>query len=269
MLRSILRSRVVVSLASSVLFLGGRGLAQVPSCVPPPPGMVAWWPGDASASDIAGSNDGSIVGSVTYAAGRVDLAFRFDGSTGWVQAPDSAALRVTGQITIDAWINPVATGGRVVDKITAGGADGYLLDTYGGVIRFLVDSQGLNGATPLPTGTWSHVAGVYDGAQMRVYLNGTLDGTFATTVAIPTNSLPLRIGAASDGGSSFNGLIDEVEVFNRALSQAEIQAIVTAGSAGKCKPEVVAAVPVVSAWGLVGFGLLLAAGAVRVLRPNA
>ena len=262
-------SRLVVFLASSLLFLGGRGLAQSPGCLPPPAGMVAWWPGDASTSDLAGANDGSIVGGVTYAAGRVGQAFSLDGSTGWVQVPDSASLRVTGQITIDAWINPAATGGRVVDKITAGGADGYLLDTYGGVIRLIVDGQTLSGATSIPTGAWSHVAGVYDGAQMRVYLNGALDGTIATTVAIPTNALPVRIGAASDGGSLFSGLIDEVEVFNRALSQAEIQAIVAAGSAGKCKAAVVAVVPALSIWGLAGLGFLLAAGAVRVLRLHA
>lgn len=262
-------ARALALLASFVLLAGGRGLAQSPSCVPPPAGMVAWWPGDGSASDIAGSNGGSVVGGVTYAAGRVGQAFRLDGATGYVQVPDSASLRVTGQITIDAWIYPAATGGRVVDKITAGGADGYLLDTYGGVVRLIVDSHGLSGTTAIPTGTWSHVAGVYDGTQMRVYLNGTLDGTLDTTAAIPANTLPVRIGAASDGGSLFNGLIDEVEVFNRGLSQPEIQAIVAAGSAGKCKPEVVAVVPVVSTWGLVGLGLLLAAGAVRVLRPNA
>ncbi|MBK6405753.1 MAG: LamG domain-containing protein [Holophagales bacterium] len=221
--------RLVLLVAASLLFPAGSALAQVPACTPPPPGMVAWWPGDGNASDIAGVHHGSVVGGVTYAAGRVGQAFRLDGSTGWVQVPDSAALSVTGQITIDAWINPAATGGRVVDKITAGGADGYLLDTNGGVVR-------------------------------------PLDGSLGTTVAIPVNALSVRIGAASDGGSLFNGLIDEVEVFDRALSQPEIQAIVAAGSAGKCKQAATAEVPAVSIRGLSALALLLAAGALRVLR---
>ncbi|MBK9374161.1 MAG: LamG domain-containing protein [Holophagales bacterium] len=258
--------RFVVLVAASLLLPAGSALAQVPACTPPPPGMVAWWPGDGNASDIAGVHHGSVVGGVTYAAGRVGQAFRLDGSTGWVQVPDSAALSVTGQITIDAWINPATTGGRVVDKITAGGADGYLLDTHGGVVRLIVDGQSVSGATTLPTGAWSHVAGVYDGAEMRVYLNGTLDGSLGTTVAIPVNALSVRIGAASDGGSLFNGLIDEVEVFGRALSQPEIQAIVAAGSAGKCKQAATAEVPAVSIRGLSALALLLAAGALRVLR---
>lgn len=262
-------SRAFLALAALALVTSGRALAQSPACVAPPAGMVAWWPGDGNAHDISGANAAALVGGAAYAAGRVDQAFSLNGSTAWVEAPDAAALRFTGAFTIDAWIYPNATGGRVVDKITAGSGDGYLLDTWGGVIRFLFDGQTLSGATTIPTGAWSHVAGVYDGAEMRVYLNGTLDGTRATTAAVPTNALPLRIGAASDGGSLFWGLIDEVELFGRSLSQAEIQAIVAAGSAGKCKQAVEAAVPAVSAWGLAGLALLLAAGAVRVLRPNA
>ncbi len=261
-------ARALLVLSALGLAVAGRGLAQSPSCVAPPPGMVAWWPGDGNALDIAGANAATLVGGAGYAAGRVSQAFSLNGSSAWVEVPDGAALRVTGAFTIDAWINPTATGGRVVDKITAGGSDGYLLDTWGGVVRFLFDGQSLSGATAIPTGTWSHVAGVYDGAEMRVYLNGTLDGTRATSAAVPTNALPLRIGAASDGGSLFSGLIDEVELLDRGLSQAEIQAIVAAGSAGKCKAAAVTAVPAVTAWGLAGLALLLAAGAVRVLRPH-
>ena len=227
----------LVTLLAGVLFIvwGGRGSAQAPSCVPPPSGMVAWWPGDGNTNDIAGGNNGTIVGGVSYAPGKVNQAFSLDGTTGYVQVPDSSSLKVTGQITIAAWINPSALGGRVVDKITAGGSDGYLLDTYGGNVRLIVDGQGLSGATSLPTGAWSHVAGVYGGEQMRVYLNGALDGTLNTSVAIPTNALTLRIGADSAGSNLFNGLIDEAQVFSRALSASEIQGIVAAGSAGECR----------------------------------
>ncbi len=269
MRRSVRRPWPVVLLFSCAFPCGAPALAQAPGCTPPPAGMVAWWPGDGNAGDIAGANGGALVGGVTFAAGRVDQAFSLNGSSAYVQVPDSAALRVAGQITIDAWINPSALGGRIVDKITAGLGDGYLLDTNGGSVRLLFDGQSLTGTSALPTGTWTHVAGVYDGAQMRVYVNGTLDGTFNGNAAIPTNALPLRIGADSNGGNLFSGLIDEVEILNRALSQAEIQAIVAAGSAGKCKTVAETAVPALSPWGLAGLALLLAAGAVRVLRLHA
>jgi hypothetical protein len=203
------------------------------TCVTPPSGMVSWWPGEGNANDFIGGNDGILTGTVGYAAGEVGQAFNLNG--GYVQVADAPSLDITGQITIDAWIKPSVLGGRVVDKITAGGTDGYLLDTFGGVIRFIIGNTWLNGSSTLPTGTWSHIAGVYDGTQMTVYLNGVLDGSLATSISIPTNSLPLRIGAASDGGSSFTGLIDEVEVFNRALTGSEIADIYNAGSAGKCK----------------------------------
>ncbi len=260
-------SRLVVLLAGAFMTMGGaRGMAQVLPCTPAPQGMVAWWPADGNANDITGPNDGTIVGGVTFAAGMVSQAFVMDGATGYVEVPDSPALDVTGQITIDAWINPVATGGRVVDKITAGGADGYLLDTYGGRVRMIVNGQSVSGASVIPTGAWSHVTGVYDGAQMRVYLNGVLDGSFNTAVAIPTNALTLRIGAASDGGSRFTGQIDEVELFNRALSEAEIQAVVAAGSAGKCKAP--AQVPTTSAMGLVALAVMLVGSALFLLRSH-
>jgi len=224
--------------------------------------MVAWWPGDGNANDIIGGNNSSLVSNVGFAAGEVGLAFDLNG--GYVQVPDAPSLDITSQITIDAWIKPSALGGRVVDKITAGGHDGYLLDTYGGVIRFQIGSDSVSGSTSLPIGTWSHIAGVYDGSQMTVYLNGVLDGSLTISIPIPVNSLPLRIGADSNGSSLFSGLIDEVELFNRALSIGEIQAIYNAGSAGKCKPSVT--VPTMTEWGIIIFIVLTGLGSVYYLR---
>jgi hypothetical protein len=262
-MRTALRGSLVVAILSSLVLGSGSALAQPAQCTPPPAGMVGWWPGDGNANDIAGTNHGAVVGGVTYSPGLVGQAFNLNGSTGYVEVPDSAALEVTGQLTIDAWINAVSLGGRVVDKIAAGQANGYLLDTYGGRVRFIVDGQILSGSSTLPTGTWVHIAGVYDGSEMRVYLNGALDGSLALSGPIPTNNLTLRIGAASDAGSLFSGLVDEVEVFNRGLSQAELQAIVTAGSAGKCKPGE-HTIPALSTLGLAALAVLLAAfGALR------
>ncbi len=204
-------------------------------CVLPPLGMVSWWPGDGNANDIIDGNNGTLVNGATFAAGRVGQAFSLDGADDHVQVPDSAGLDLTSQITIDAWINPAVLGRRVVDKITAGGADGYLLDIWPGNVRFIVGNKGVNGSTPLSTGTWTHIAATYDGSQMRVYVNGVLDGFLGTSIAIPTNNLPLRIGADQNGSNLFNGLIDEVEIFSRALSAAEILSIYSAGSDGKCK----------------------------------
>lgn len=204
-------------------------------CTPPPSDMVSWWGGDNNALDMVGGNNGSLLNGATYAPGKVGQAFRFNSPGDYVSVPDSSSLDITGQITLDAWIYPTALGGRIVDKITAGRTDGYLLDTYGGVVRLIVGNQGLSGTTALTPNTWTHVAGTYNGTTMTVYVNGLPDGSRATSIAIPANSLPLRIGIASDGSSSFAGSIDEVEVFGRALSESEIAALFYADSAGKCR----------------------------------
>src|SRR6266487_7197793 len=91
-----------------VLILTLSGLAAAQVCVPPPSGLVSWWPGDGNANDIVDGNHGSISGGVTFVPGKVLDAFNFDG-TGFVQIPDSRSLE-PAQITIDAWIRPVFAG---------------------------------------------------------------------------------------------------------------------------------------------------------------
>ncbi len=243
----------------------GAVVAQpAPVCVPPPAGMAGWWPGDATTADLVAGNAGSWVGTAAYATGEVGQAFSLNGSS-YVRVSSTAALSPTAAITIDAWINTTVTNatGRIVDKITAGGGDGYLLDLLRGQVRLIVDGVSATGATTLQPGVTYHVAGTYDGATLTVYVNGVADGSFAHTGAIPTNSLPVRIGADSTGaGNLFTGWIDEVEIFGRALSQGEVQAIHDAFSAGKCKPE---AIPASSPAALGALALLLAAAAALVL----
>ncbi|MBZ5589861.1 MAG: LamG domain-containing protein [Acidobacteriia bacterium] len=253
----------VLTLACAI----GAGVATAqpaPVCVPPPAGMVAWWPGDGTTSDLIGGNKGMWVGSAAYTAGEVGQAFSLNGSS-WVQVPSTAGLSPTGAITIDAWINTTTTNAtsRIVDKITAGGGDGYLLDLLRGRLRLLIDSTSVTGSTTLQPGVTYHVAGTYDGSTLTVYLDGVSDGTSLFSGAIPTSSLPVRIGADSSGANTFSGWIDEVEIFNRALSSTEVQAIRNAFSAGKCKPQVI---PATSTLGLALLGLLVLAAGLLLLR---
>ncbi len=240
-------------------------VAQVqPVCVPPPAGMVGWSPGDGATLDLVGPGTGSWVGTVAYTAGEVGLAFSLDVSS-YVLVPIGAALSPTAAITINARINPTAgsTTARIVDKITAGAGDGYLLDLLRGQLRLNVDGDSVTGATALQGGVTYHVAGTYDGATLTVYVNGVADGSFAHTAAIPANALPLRIGADSSGVENlFTGRLDEVELFDRALSPGEIQAIVAAGPAGKCKQQ---PIPISSPAALGALALVWAAAGALVL----
>lgn len=85
-------------------------------------------------------------------------------------------------------------------------------------------NQDIYGASSLPINTWSHLVATWDGTTFRVYVNGTQVSSKALGQAIVATTNPLRIGGNSTWGEYFSGKIDEVRVYNRALSQAEIQA---------------------------------------------
>jgi hypothetical protein len=155
----------------------------------------------------------------------------------YVLVPLSDSLQITDALTIEAWIAPMALGRRIVDKIAPGGFDGYLLDTNDGRLRFSVgaDSVESDQQILIVNGGFSHVAGVYDGATLSVYVNGVRVGTKSTPVmAVGTNDLALRIGADSTGESRFVGMIDEVRIYDRALAPTEIAAIAGAGAGARC-----------------------------------
>jgi hypothetical protein len=90
-----------------------------------------------------------------------------------------------------------------------------------------------NGSTAVRTNTWYHVAMTYDGAFLKLYVNGKLDGSAAACGPVLTSDQPLVIGGESPGPWNFNGLIDEVSLYDRALSDTEVLSIYGAGSAGK------------------------------------
>jgi hypothetical protein len=212
-------------------------------CVPPPPDMVSWWPGDGNTDDIIDGNSGAFVGNATYAAGEVGQAFSFDGSN-YVEVPDAANLdfEPNAPITVDMWVYRTGTAtimhciGKRVGCTGSGSNYQISLNTDTGKgLAFGGDNGGAVTGQDLPLNTWTHLAGTFDGSTFRFYINGTLAGTGTGTLG-PTNNEPLRIGKSGDC-ANFVGLIDEVELFNRALSQPEIQSIVDAGSAGKCRPE--------------------------------
>ena len=225
-------------------------LAHAQTCTPTPPNLVAWFPGDGNAHDISGQNNFGVEGTGTaYAAGKVGPAFQFNGTVASVVTiSDSQSLRPLNAITIDAWINPssASTGFEgVLFKGSTGSAGGqpYSLFVSGPshqiVVRIGNDStfEAVGSNAGIPTGVYTHVAATYDGTTIRIYINGTLDVSQASAIGTlaQANTQPLYLGGVA-GSNHFNGAADEIEIFSRALSQSEIQAIVNAGSAGHCKP---------------------------------
>jgi hypothetical protein len=147
-----------------------------------------------------------------------------------VTVNDATVLDVT-RVTLSAWVQPTANTPwtTVIMKETAGGL-AYALYANNGVSRpaGYVQIGGIDrvatGTAVVPTNAWTHLAYTYDGANMRMYVNGVLVRTVARTGNILLSTGALRIGGNASWGEYFTGLIDDVRVYNRALILAEVQA---------------------------------------------
>jgi RHS repeat-associated protein len=151
-----------------------------------------------------------------------------NGSTAYVEAPNSSSLNIAGALTMEAWIKLPAvstTYQPIIDKSPSvgneGGYDLWVTDT--GKARMDIfyspSYQWLIGNTTLTAGVWHHIAGVYDGSQLRLYVDGQLDGSVNLASAMTGSTVQLRIGKNNYlyGPLYFNGLIDEVRISTGAL----------------------------------------------------
>ena len=261
------RCSTLTAFVGSVLTaMGGLGfLSFAPSsacavdCSAPPMGLVSFWPGEGTASDLASDNNGTLMNGVAFVPGKAGQAFSFNGTTGYIRVPDSPNLRFTSAMTIEGWVYPASVGGayrNIISKwdypsatsqvsyttaINADGKFGFGLCNDG---KCPSSSSGtvLSSSSP-PVNQWTHFAATYDGAVMRMYVNGFLEGQAPYTGGIFPGTNSLIIGAALPGLSHFSGRIDEPAVYNRALSETEIQAIYSAGSGGKCHRPIITTQP--------------------------
>jgi concanavalin A-like lectin/glucanase superfamily protein len=241
--------------------------ASAPLPITPPSGMVAWYPADGYPTDIQ-NNHGGIFNSITYAPSEVGQSFVFDGVSSAITVTDAPDLTPTS-LTVDFWfmsnINlPDATNhpqipliykldpaddANIVSKgydfFYQFGALGFGLPSTGGARTIVYSSTG---STSITAGTWHHLAGTYDSSGQKLYLDGQLVNSGPNFGPIQYQSAAIQFGRVVDSavfppniaGTSapyyFNGQIDEVEIYNRALSASEIMAIFNAGAAGKAKP---------------------------------
>jgi Concanavalin A-like lectin/glucanases superfamily len=215
--------------------------------------MVSWWPGDGNANDIQDGNNGTLMNGATFAPGEVDQAFQFNSSSEneRVFIADSPNLAITASLTLDAWVNAASPPPNGIGDIIFRGDDRPFLDPYtlrmvGSNVRFQISDAAGNIAyveASLPLNQFMLVAGTLDDATgvMTLYLNGTVAAQTTTTVR-PYGTLTGPNPGVSIGNlqsdttlEPFIGLIDEVEVFSRALAVSEVLAIYNAGSSGKCK----------------------------------
>jgi hypothetical protein len=219
---------VVLVALVTILAPAGNAFADVSS------GAVAYYPFTGNALDESGSGNHGTVNGATLTSdrsGEPDQAYHFGGSS-YIGVADSDSLDLETALTIAAWIRPDREDGgwMVLQKQdpTHGGTV-YCLDIQPGRASCSLriagggsSTESAVGATPVVVGEWQHIAATWDGETIRVYYNGTLDGetTFPHTLA--TSDGELWIGRYY---SAFSGDIDEVRIYNRALSAAELTAI--------------------------------------------
>jgi hypothetical protein len=206
---------------------------------PPPAGLIGAWGFDetsgTTAADSSGNgHTGTVAGPVWTTPGKVGGALRFDGVNDWVTVADTAVLDVTTGLTMEAWVNPAAvgTGWRTVMLKEQPNNLIYALYAGNGAGRpaahvFTTSDLGTNGTANTPLNAWTHLAATYDGATLRLFVNGTQVSSKAVTGSIRASTGVLRFGGNAVWSEWFNGLIDEARLYNRALTAAEIQADMT------------------------------------------
>ncbi|MBN2593579.1 MAG: PD40 domain-containing protein [Sedimentisphaerales bacterium] len=200
-------------------------------------GLVAHWTLDETEGDIAYDSAGNIDATVhngQWSAGKIDGALDFDGLTTYMDCGDSLRLD-TQKMTISMWLEPEHMGGmRYVLSRAREGAEDFdyvLMRQYEGQIEFAVAQDGSepvsvmsNATTPL--NEWTHVAVCLDGSEAAIYINGQFDASAG--YGQRGSREDCRLWISSLGGSTrfYNGKIDDVRIYNIALSTEEIEQLV-------------------------------------------
>jgi hypothetical protein len=223
-------------------------------CVNVPGGIVSWWPAEGNGNDVAGSNPGTVSGGVSYSAGEVGQSFNFNGTSGTILVPASGSMNVglSNGFTVECWIKPSDLSQRhpIVEWGTASDigvhfyvSHGWFDERPGNLMANVAEGSGnwhpvLTEAGLLNTNTLQHVALTYDKASGvgKLFLNGAVVASENLGNFTPQTSFPMYVGQRPSDSSValYSGLMDELSLYARALSLAEIQAIYNAGASGKC-----------------------------------
>ena len=199
------------------------------------PGLVAWWKADGDARDSAGDRHGTLIGGATFAPGRDGQAFAFNGSTSYVWIPNNPAL-IFGKddFTIALWAKFATASSRqamIACDDGPGPNNKWCFWLYDGALRYHIGTKapgqgawlGTLGFAP-SADRWFHLTMAKDGSTFRFYINGEEKISERWPGETPQVSAPLTIGVA-EGGNYFKGLLDDIRIYSRALSEAEITAL--------------------------------------------
>ncbi|MCX8158004.1 MAG: PA14 domain-containing protein [Verrucomicrobiae bacterium] len=226
------------------------------ACLAPPAGSVGWWPAEGWPNDLLGRHPNVMQDGATFATGKVGRAFYFDGANATIEPLTQPLTNIANTFTLEFWAYP--TRGRNTTTENTSGLAGTSGQRYAvapesvnlGTVVGAGVSVGTNGVSVFEHGTsylpsllvfdtnitdWVHIAVVYQNKQPRLYLNGVLVRTGLTSTRATVFPSKLFGGVSSYG--YYGGWLDEVTIYDRALSDTEIEAIYQADAAGKCRPD--------------------------------
>jgi hypothetical protein len=200
----------------------------------PHPGLVGWWRFDEGTGIIAKDNSiygnhGTISGAI-WVTGKYGEALRFNGASDYVEIAHASSLAPTSGISLEAWVNVTRlnTMEVILTKSTAGKDvwQDYALtheanNIFRGIFVVAGNTRVVNSLPHTNTNVWYHIVTTFDGQSLKMYVNGVLEGTATYAGALGTSTNALRIGKQTV--YNFQGVIDEIRIYNRALSAAEIQ----------------------------------------------
>jgi hypothetical protein len=217
--------------------------SQIPSYIPTN-GLVGWWPFNGNAYDESGySQNGTVYGAqlVQDRNGIANSAYDFNGTTNYIQIASTARLTVSTSYSISAWFNvdvwsfphpPGIDQHAIVSKINDDGWTGYEVRANGGKT---VTHSGTIGGTNYDIGkgglnefVWTHVLITYDGSKVRIYFNGIIADSVSRSGSLSSSNAPLRFGRRGGAGTYnnwFDGKLDDIAIWNRALTSQEISTL--------------------------------------------
>jgi hypothetical protein len=202
-----------------------------------PAGPAGYWKFDegsgTTAYDSSGNGlDGTLNGDPQWVEGQLGGALDFDGDDS-VEIPHNPLLSITDEITIAAWTYMRANASGELAIVSKGGWAANdlpyeLTETPGSSIYWqFYDNEGRDTCAPQspPVEEWHHIAGTYDGNIFKCYIDGVLADEWAYAGTMPENTASVTIGQRSRGGCYFNGMIDEVRIYDVALTAEEVAAL--------------------------------------------
>jgi chitodextrinase len=209
-------------------------LTDTPRAAAATDGLVAAYAFDegsgSTVADVSGNGNDGTTRNTAWTTGKYGSALSFNGRDSWVTVPSSASLALSGKMTLEAWVRPASADEwrdvivkETSDDISYGLFANSKSSTPAGIVNNGTERIAY-GTSKLPLAAWTFLAATYDGGAVRLYVNGTLASTFAATGSMLQSGQPLRIGGDAIWGEWFDGTIDQIRVYDRSLSQSELQA---------------------------------------------